>query len=174
MEDWKAAGNAEATDSEVLFFGLLITHHLVFPEAVSNFCSEIEAYPHSLGGVFKAPTQLTHKGSLVGGCLVGCFVHEGAVLRAAASAMADFDGDGRVSGALPVTTLQQYVQDHQKGKVLGPVYDEHNSRRPSQKRVLSALPRIVDLLRTKGWKFLENNPDLCSVNQYRVRIPICG
>lgn len=159
LADWKAHGRALATDCEVLCFALLIANNLVHAEEISSFCSDIEACGDSHIEVFKAPPQLTRKSTLVGTCLVDCFEQKMPVLQAVSSAMASFDGPGQTSGALPVSTLKAYVHDHKAGKVLGPKYG--SDRGHSQKRVMSALPRISELLRKYGLELLETDTGLC-------------
>ena len=68
-------------------------------------------------------------------------------LGAVANAMVVFSGPGQLEESLSIPQLKNYLTRHKNKEELGPVL----AKGTKQKRMVSALDRVVDLLDDKGY-----------------------
>lgn len=140
--EWKTHGSAQATDSEILLYALLISTVLGERMAQKEFINECDSIGESIGLASYA-TGNTYTGRIINQSMT---VYSDSNLGAVANAMVVFSGPGQLEEPLSIPQLKKYLVGHGNRQELGPPL----SKGWKQKRVISALAAVVDLLRKEG------------------------
>ena len=94
-------------------------------------------------GLTSAATGNTYTGRIINQSMT---VYSDSNLGAVANAMVVFSGPGQLEEPLSIPQLKKYLVRHGNRQELGPQF----SKGGKQKRVISALAAVVDLLRKEG------------------------